>query len=84
MRVEWFRGRERYKRWEEEEKLLRREMASVILDFSARSQAWDTLATSQHAGFNQGYAAYCKRQRDIWHELREDVSARCKAALMVR
>ncbi|KAG8789237.1 hypothetical protein FRC12_013730 [Ceratobasidium sp. 428] len=80
-RLEWFRGRERYKRWREEEKFLRREMASVILDFCSRSEAWAALATSNDVKLRHGYRAYCMRQRDVWKQLSENAFDRGKHML---
>lgn len=82
-KVEWFRGRERYLRWEEEDMWIRREMATVVLDFDHRSQWWCDLSTSQHARFNLGYESYCKRQANLWAELRDDAFDRCRSYLEV-
>ncbi|KAG8685134.1 hypothetical protein FRC08_013283 [Ceratobasidium sp. 394] len=75
-RVEWFRGRERYKRWQEEVAWLQREVASVILDFDSRAQEWNRLANSNHAGTNGGYKSYCIRQRDAWTSMCTDAYSR--------
>ncbi|KAG9077610.1 hypothetical protein FS749_010474 [Ceratobasidium sp. UAMH 11750] len=75
-RVEWFRGCERYKRWQEEVAWLQREVASVILDFDSRAQEWNRLANSNHAGTNGGYKSYCIRQRDAWTSMCTDTYSR--------
>ncbi|KAG8706551.1 hypothetical protein FRC08_000988 [Ceratobasidium sp. 394] len=80
-RVEWFRGRERYKRWQEEESLLRREIASVILDFNSRADDWRNKLDTDHTKMNSGYAAYCVRQRDSWLAMRDDAIQRAQTML---
>jgi hypothetical protein len=82
-RVEWFRGRERYLRWQEEEMWLRRELSSVIFDFQARSDEWKGRSESDDARFNAGYKAYCLRQRDIWISMRQDIFSRGQHILQV-
>ncbi|QRV91950.1 hypothetical protein RhiJN_19968 [Ceratobasidium sp. AG-Ba] len=83
-RVEWFRGRERYKRWEEEALWLRREIASVILDFDRRAQVWNARASSDAGKRSMGYRAYSIRQRDAWTSLRQDALDRAKHMLTAR
>ncbi|QRV88403.1 hypothetical protein RhiJN_16421 [Ceratobasidium sp. AG-Ba] len=75
-RVEWFRGRERYRRWQEEVLWLEREAASIVLDFQSRSEYWERLSHSNHAGVNAGYQSYCVRQRDVWFTMRQDAKNR--------
>jgi hypothetical protein len=82
-RVEWFRGRERFRRWREEEQLLKRELASVLLDFGARSNAWATKSLSDFANVNAGYRAYCLRQKDCWWTLCQDGFVRGRDILEV-
>ncbi|KAG8793227.1 hypothetical protein FRC12_003444 [Ceratobasidium sp. 428] len=80
-KVEWFRGRERYKRWREEQCWLRREMASVILDFHSRAATWERYSQSKSASLSPGYRCYCLRQRDAWQALRDDALARGRTLL---
>ncbi|KAG9079800.1 hypothetical protein FRC06_007452, partial [Ceratobasidium sp. 370] len=40
MKVQWFRGKAQYERWEEEIEILRREMASVLFSFNHEIQRW--------------------------------------------
>ncbi|KAF8593318.1 hypothetical protein BDV93DRAFT_516660 [Ceratobasidium sp. AG-I] len=82
-RIEWFRGRERYLRWEEEHMWIRREMATIIFDFDYRRKRWDGYSTSKHAFFNAGYKAYCHRQSLHWRRLRDDAFTRCLSILSV-
>lgn len=72
MRVEWFRGRARYERWEEEEQILCREMASVVQTFDAAHKDWLSKADSDFAAFAAGYRAYCSQQSNMWCCLRDD------------
>ncbi|EUC56773.1 hypothetical protein RSOL_196120 [Rhizoctonia solani AG-3 Rhs1AP] len=72
IRVEWFRGRERFKRWKEEVFWLQRELASTLFDFHSRSQTWESLSSSAYATRNPGYLSYCLRQRDVYHQLLVD------------
>ncbi|KAG8716637.1 hypothetical protein FRC09_015470 [Ceratobasidium sp. 395] len=81
-RVEWFRGRARYERWREEECWLRREMASVILDFNARATHWEGLSQTDNAAVNAGYRVYCLRQRDTWLTMRNDAYQRGRSLLL--
>ncbi|KAG8781152.1 hypothetical protein FRC12_022181 [Ceratobasidium sp. 428] len=80
-KVEWFRGRERYKRWREEQCWLRREMASVILDFDSRASVWEKRSQTHSANLSPGYRSYCLRQRDAWQTLRDDALARGRSIL---
>ncbi|KAG8712931.1 hypothetical protein FRC08_013919 [Ceratobasidium sp. 394] len=41
LRTEWFRSRERYKRWEEQLVLLKREMVMTVRTFRKREETWD-------------------------------------------
>lgn len=41
LRTEWFRSRERYKRWEEQLVLLKREMVMTIRTFRMRERVWE-------------------------------------------
>ncbi|KAG9107752.1 hypothetical protein FRC07_008579, partial [Ceratobasidium sp. 392] len=75
-RVKWFHGRELFKQWRKEESWLRREMASVVLDFSSRAHMWEALSVSDFSKVNAGYRAYCLCQRDAWHSMRDDALRR--------
>ncbi|KAG8680437.1 hypothetical protein FRC09_018235, partial [Ceratobasidium sp. 395] len=67
LRVEWFKGRERYLRWEEEIQWTTREAASVILAFDSRAKDWLDKAGA-HA--SAGWRAYCLRQSRNFQRLR--------------
>lgn len=81
--MEWFRSRERFRRWEEEEMILRREMATVIFDFEYRRNQWEQRARGSPAKDGLGYQAYCCKQAALWLELRIDAFNRVKSRLMV-
>ncbi|KDN48838.1 hypothetical protein RSAG8_02825, partial [Rhizoctonia solani AG-8 WAC10335] len=66
IRVEWFRGREHYRRWQEEDCWLRREIASMLFSFKESSEVWTNHALSDYAKRNAGYQSYCYRQSDIF------------------
>jgi hypothetical protein len=83
MRVEWFRGRERFRRFKEEVLLLRREIASTLLYYHARSTSWKTLAESQTHSHQDGYIRYCYRQSDVFVGLAVDGYMRCIEPLTV-
>ncbi|KAG8755687.1 hypothetical protein FRC11_005876, partial [Ceratobasidium sp. 423] len=81
IRVEWFRGRERYRRWREEVLWLRREIASTLFDYKHQSDEWSARASSDYATQNPGYHAYCIRQADTYHGLLADGFRRSQDAL---
>lgn len=62
---------------------LRREMASVILDFKSRADAWQHLGNSSHAEIHPGYKSYTMRQRDAWRRMHQDALERCYAIISV-
>ncbi|KAG8727729.1 hypothetical protein FRC11_012588, partial [Ceratobasidium sp. 423] len=66
IRVEWFRGRERYRRWEEEVLWLRQEISSVLFSYHSYSKEWLVRSESSYADLLDGYKAYCLRQRDLY------------------
>ncbi|KAF8603735.1 hypothetical protein BDV93DRAFT_556113 [Ceratobasidium sp. AG-I] len=82
-RVEWFRGRERFRRWQEEELILRREMATVVFDFEHRRQQWIGRSVTSHADYNAGYKSYCLKQADLWLSLRQDAFSRVQQSLQL-
>lgn len=80
IRVEWFRARERSRRWAEEVHWLQREIATVVMDFHARSTDWTerkgTLTTA-------GLRCYAARQAAHWGAMRDDARKRGNSALLV-
>ncbi|KDN34716.1 hypothetical protein RSAG8_12217, partial [Rhizoctonia solani AG-8 WAC10335] len=69
IRVEWFCGRECFRRWKEEELWLRRELASTMFSFRHMKESWKDLSKSDYARINPGYRSYCIRQSDVYHGL---------------
>lgn len=80
VRVEWFRARERSRRWNEEVDWLNREVASVVLDFETRRTTWCSL---QMQATTPGVAAYCARHSDLWARMRDDARTRGDPVLRV-
>ncbi|KAG8698707.1 hypothetical protein FRC11_014204, partial [Ceratobasidium sp. 423] len=78
---EWFHGRERFRRWREEEHWLWREIASTLFDYYSRSKAWQTLSQSDYTQRTLGYSAYCVRQSDIFLGLLADGFKQCQEPL---
>ncbi|KAG8682453.1 hypothetical protein FRC08_014944 [Ceratobasidium sp. 394] len=75
MKVEWFRARERFKRWEEELKLLKREMVMSYRSFRTYEQIWmfkaETTATSTHS--IPGMAEYARARSHFFRQLAEGI-----------
>ncbi|KAG8709320.1 hypothetical protein FRC09_000733 [Ceratobasidium sp. 395] len=80
-RVEWFRGKARYERWQEEAMILRREMASVLFSFSHEANEWQKRRATTKASFSAGYRSYCNQQTEMWRQLQKDAASRFAAAL---
>jgi hypothetical protein len=66
IRVQWFRARERYARWQEEVEWLQREAASTVLDFAHRRDIWLSKADTSEL---PGWAAFCHRQSAVWETM---------------
>ncbi|KAG9095012.1 hypothetical protein FS749_011297 [Ceratobasidium sp. UAMH 11750] len=75
LRVEWFRSRQRYMQWEDELKLLKREMVMTIRDFETRARAWDF--KSKCDSLQPGMAEYAARKSWFFSELKTDAMNRC-------
>jgi hypothetical protein len=69
LRTEWFRSRERYKRWEEHLVLLKREMVMTTRTFRKRQEVWSWKA-SAHCP-RPGMRVYALRQSRFYRELAE-------------
>ncbi|KAG9097601.1 hypothetical protein FS749_005932 [Ceratobasidium sp. UAMH 11750] len=76
MRVEWFRGKARYERWEEEVMILRREMASVLFSFHEEVQYWALRMTTLEASFDAGFTSFCGQQLAMWQGLHKDAASK--------
>ncbi|QRV88425.1 hypothetical protein RhiJN_16443 [Ceratobasidium sp. AG-Ba] len=66
LKVEWFRGKARYERWEEEVEILKREMASVLFSFDSEANKWKELRNTMEASFDNGYSLFCSQQIAFW------------------
>ncbi|KDN41570.1 hypothetical protein RSAG8_07371, partial [Rhizoctonia solani AG-8 WAC10335] len=73
VRVQWFRARARFERWQEEVYWLQHEAASMVLDFQQRSHTW---AEHSKASSNAGWRCYSSRQADLWSSLSKDAYTR--------
>ncbi|KAG9098695.1 hypothetical protein FS749_003182 [Ceratobasidium sp. UAMH 11750] len=83
MKVEWFRGKARYERWEEEVTILQREMASVLFSFDYEAERWVQRGASVEAMFAPGYCAFCIQQAFMWRSLRDHAVQQFRNALQV-
>ncbi|EUC58248.1 hypothetical protein RSOL_241280, partial [Rhizoctonia solani AG-3 Rhs1AP] len=75
LRTEWFRARQRYKQWEEELKLLKREMVMTIRQFSSYFNIW--LFKSNCEGLTPGMSEYAARKSDFYFELQAEAIRQC-------
>ncbi|CAE6527007.1 unnamed protein product [Rhizoctonia solani] len=67
LRTEWFRSRERYKRWEEQLVLLKREMTMTLRTFRSREEIWKWKAESGTP--TPGMRSYALKQSEFYGEL---------------
>ncbi|KAG8723743.1 hypothetical protein FRC09_001950 [Ceratobasidium sp. 395] len=66
LRTEWFRSRERYRRWEEQLVLLKREMVMTMRSFLIRDGIWKLKAGSMN--LRPGMQGYALRQSGFYGE----------------
>ncbi|KAG8765304.1 hypothetical protein FRC12_007567 [Ceratobasidium sp. 428] len=66
LKTEWFRSRERYKRWEEQLVLLKREMVMTIRLFRMREGMWKLKASSTDS--TPGMRGYALQQSAFYRE----------------
>lgn len=85
LKTEWFRARQRYMQWEEELKILKREMIMTIRDFSIRSEIWKAKADLQSSSglVTFGSIEYARRKSDFYAQLRQDALAQCLPLIKV-
>jgi hypothetical protein len=81
IRVEWFRSRERSRRWDEEVHWLQCEVSTVILDYNQRAIIWRERGA--HAGLG-GAVPYAFRQAAMWTEMRDDARVRTARIIQVQ
>ncbi|KAG9082868.1 hypothetical protein FRC06_004795 [Ceratobasidium sp. 370] len=71
VRVEWFRGRERWTRWQEEAKLLKAEMLRTINFFTFQAQKWNKslkMGDKYPVGIKAGFQSYAEQQSRLYHQ----------------
>jgi hypothetical protein len=73
--VEWFRSRERYTRWEEELKLLKREMVMSYRTFGTFRDIWDYKAQSKSN--SPGMTSYALAKSDFFRKLAVQLLETC-------
>ncbi|QRV77073.1 hypothetical protein RhiJN_05088 [Ceratobasidium sp. AG-Ba] len=75
LKVEWFRTRERYKRWEEELKLLKREMVMSYRSFKTYEKIWEFKAEHSASALPRvvGMAEYAYAKSDFFRQLADGV-----------
>lgn len=82
LRVEWFRARQRYLQWEEELKLLKREMVMAARDFLTKQKVWHF--KSQSFDLAPGMREYAAQKSDFFARLRADLTESCGEHVTVR
>lgn len=82
LRVEWFRARQRSVQWEEELKLLKRDMIMSMRGFDFRQCMWHERAAV--TGLPSGMSEYAARQSNFYRKLKDDVVKRCDVHVKVR
>ncbi|GAB1525785.1 hypothetical protein RhiTH_008951 [Rhizoctonia solani] len=75
LKVEWFRARQRYIQWEEELKLLKREMVMALNGFQYERQQWE--CRSLQPGLVPGVAEYARKKADFYDQLSIDLYELC-------
>ncbi|KAG8687643.1 hypothetical protein FRC11_006867 [Ceratobasidium sp. 423] len=81
IRVEWFHGQERFRRWKEEEQWLQHKIASTLFNYHSRSKAWEELSQSNYVQCTPSYQQYCLRQSDVFYGLLLDGLKECQGPL---
>ncbi|KAG9125670.1 hypothetical protein FRC07_006686 [Ceratobasidium sp. 392] len=79
MKVEWFRARERFKRWEEELKLLKREMVMSYRSFKTYESIWKFKADScaNNVPVTPGMSEYAYARSNFFRQLADGVMDTC-------
>ncbi|EUC54721.1 hypothetical protein RSOL_068660 [Rhizoctonia solani AG-3 Rhs1AP] len=75
LKTEWFRARQRYRQWEEELKLVKREMVMTVRSYEHRASVWDR--KSQANSLNNGMAEYAARRSDYFSRLAKGAASTC-------
>lgn len=75
MRTEWFRSRERYKRWEEQLVLLKREMVMAARDLLKRKEIWSWKASRENC--TPGMTVYATKKAKFFQKLSKELLDKC-------
>ncbi|KDN34269.1 hypothetical protein RSAG8_12640, partial [Rhizoctonia solani AG-8 WAC10335] len=79
LRTEWFRSRERYKRWEEQLILLKREMVMGIRSFLKHREIWTWKAVQPNT--TPGMQAYALARAEWFKDLAISMYGSCRKSL---
>ncbi|CUA77668.1 hypothetical protein RSOLAG22IIIB_12761 [Rhizoctonia solani] len=79
LRTEWFRSRERYKRWEEQLILLKREMVMGIRSFLKHREIWTWKAAQPNT--TPGMQAYARARAEWFKDLAIAMYRSCRESL---
>ncbi|CAE6541251.1 unnamed protein product [Rhizoctonia solani] len=79
LRTEWFRSRERYKRWEEQLILLKREMVMGIRSFLKHREIWTWKAAQPNT--TPGMQVYARARAEWFKELATAMYRSCRESL---
>jgi hypothetical protein len=81
LRTEWFRAQERYKRWEEQLYLLKREMVMATRDLQKRKEIWSWKASQ--ASCTPGMTAYAAQKSEFFAKLSNEILDECGGHIQV-
>lgn len=81
LKIEWFRSRERYRRWAEELKLIKRDMVLTFNSFQSLKQIWHFKSTSTRN--LPGMAEYAAKKAHFYGELADQIHSSCASAVLV-
>jgi hypothetical protein len=73
-RVRWFRARAEVERWEEEERILRKEFEFTYRSFQFLSSTWSKTASVRTDRY-PGYVSYAHERADMYLQMAKDCAA---------
>jgi hypothetical protein len=79
--VEWFRSKERYRRWEEEFKHIKRDAVMAYNSFQSLAVIWGSKARS--AQNKLGMCQYAAKKSKFYEDLRDQVYKTCDEVILV-
>lgn len=68
-RVNWHRASARYRRWVEEEKIIKSEMKSTVAWFEHQDEKWRARAERAKGDGKRGHRCYALKQSHLWEQL---------------